>query len=107
MFQLDDERLNFGTDFATGQMNNGNAEVSKSHGIKVVPDPVPDEKVFYRSGHYSFVERGVPALMPMGAPISDIQFSMKRMMDTVPSCLPNGRFGKLEGGNTKDLPKEK
>ena len=48
-------------------------------GITVAPDPVPDEKVFYRSDHYSFVERGVPALMLMGAPEGDIQLAMKRM----------------------------
>jgi hypothetical protein len=36
--------------------------------IKVVPDPMPEEKVFYRSDHYSFVKKGVPALMILGAP---------------------------------------
>lgn len=122
------------------------AEVSNSFGIKVVPDPVPDEKVFYRSDHYSFVERGVPSLMLMGAPEGDIQLAMKRMrewektdyhqpgdtiksdwvwegaetvaevmgimgwriseMNVMPSWLPQGRFGKLERGNTKDLPEE-
>lgn len=121
-------------------------DVSNSFGIKVVPDPVPDEKVFYRSDHYSFVERGVPALMLMGAPAGDIQDAMKRMkewektdyhqpgdviqanwvwegaetvaeimgimgwriseMDKMPEWLQNGRFGKLERGNTKDLPEE-
>ena len=122
-------------------------EVSASYGIKVVPDPVPDEKVFYRSDHYSFVERGVPALMLMGAPEGDIQISMKRMkewektnyhqpLDTIqpnwvwegaetvaevmgimgwrisatekmPEWLAASRFGKLERGNTKELPEEK
>ena len=57
------------------------ADVSSLYGIKVVPDPVPDEKVFYRSDHYSFVERGVPALMLMGAPEGDIQVAMKRMKE--------------------------
>lgn len=56
-------------------------EVSAAYGIKVVPDPVPDEKIFYRSDHYSFVERGVPALMLMGAPEGDIQVSIKRMKE--------------------------
>lgn len=55
------------------------ADVSAVMGIKVVPDPVPDEKVFTRSDHYSFVERGVPALMLMGAPEGDIQTTVKRM----------------------------
>ena len=57
------------------------ADVSSSMGITVAPDPVPDEKVFYRSDHYSFVERGVPALMLMGAPEGDIQDAMKRMKE--------------------------
>lgn len=55
--------------------------VSSAFGIKVVPDPVPDEKVFYRSDHYSFVERGIPALMLKGAPEGDIQIAMKRMKE--------------------------
>jgi hypothetical protein len=122
-------------------------EVSIAYGIKTVPDPIPDEKIFLRSDHYSFVERGVPALMLMGAPEGDIQDAMKRMkewektsyhlpgdtiqptwawegaetvaeimgilgwriseMDKMPEWLPSSRFGKLERGNTKDLPEEK
>jgi len=123
------------------------ADVSGALGITVAPDPVPDEKVFYRSDHYSFVERGVPALMLMGAPEGDIQDAMKRMKewektdyhqpgdliqktwawegaktvadvmgimglrlansDAMPTWLASSRFGKLERGNTKDLPEEK
>lgn len=56
-------------------------DVAGIMGIKVVPDPVPDEKIFTRSDHYSFVERGVPALMLMGAPEGDIQDAMKRMKE--------------------------
>jgi hypothetical protein len=122
-------------------------EVSIAYGIKTVPDPVPDENIFLRSDHYSFVERGVPALMLMGAPEGDIQDAMKRMkawektsyhlpgdtiqpnwawegaetvaeimgilgwriseMDKMPEWLATSRFGKLERGNTKDLPEEK
>lgn len=48
-------------------------DVSGAFGIKVIPDPMPDEKIFYRSDHYSFVERGVPALMLLGAPEGDAQ----------------------------------
>lgn len=43
-------------------------DVAGAYGITVMPDPVPEEKVFLRSDHYSFVERGVPALMLMGGP---------------------------------------
>jgi len=57
------------------------ADVSAAMGITVAPDPVPDEKIFYRSDHYSFVERGVPALMLMGAPEGDIQATIKRMKE--------------------------
>lgn len=56
-------------------------EVSVAYGIKTVPDPVPDENIFLRSDHYSFVERGIPALMLMGAPEGDIQDAMKRMKE--------------------------
>jgi Zn-dependent M28 family amino/carboxypeptidase len=48
-------------------------DVSNAFGIKVIPDPMPEEKIFYRSDHYSFVERGVPALMLLGAPEGDPQ----------------------------------
>ncbi len=48
-------------------------DVSGAFGIKVIPDPMPDEKIFYRSDHYSFVTRGVPALMLLGAPEGDPQ----------------------------------
>ena len=71
--------VGYGAEHSTlGAMLN---DVSNVFGIKVVPDPVPDEKVFYRSDHYSFVERGVPALMLMGAPEGDIQVAMKRMKE--------------------------
>lgn len=56
-------------------------DVSAAMGITVAPDPVPDENIFYRSDHFSFVERGVPALMLMGAPEGDIQNTMKRMKE--------------------------
>ncbi len=56
-------------------------EVAKSYGVTVIPDPMPDEKVFYRSDHYSFVERGIPALMLLGAPAGDKEVWMKRIKD--------------------------
>lgn len=53
-------------------------DVSTIFGIKVIADPMPDEKIFYRSDHYSFVEKGVPALMLLGAPDGDPQAWIKR-----------------------------
>ena len=52
-----------------------------ARGISVIPDPKPEEKVFYRSDHYSFVERGVPALMILGAPAGDKAVWLKRIED--------------------------
>jgi hypothetical protein len=57
------------------------ADVAKIMDINVIPDPFPDEKIFYRSDHYSFVERGVPALMLMGAPAGEKEVWMKRIRD--------------------------
>lgn len=56
-------------------------DVSAVFGITVIPDPMPDEKIFYRSDHYSFVERGVPSLMLLGAPGGDKEVWMKRSKD--------------------------
>ncbi|PYT00965.1 MAG: hypothetical protein DMF63_04685 [Acidobacteria bacterium] len=55
--------------------------VAPSFNVTVIPDPMPDEKVFYRSDHYSFVERGVPSLMLLGAPAGDKEVWMKRIKD--------------------------
>ncbi|NOT46850.1 MAG: M28 family peptidase, partial [Acidobacteria bacterium] len=121
-------------------------DAAKQFGITVIADPMPDEKVFYRSDHYSFVERGVPALMILGAPAGEKEAWMKRIKDwektdyhqpgdtiqpnwawegpetvaevmailgwriseaaAMPSWLPTSRFGKLERGNTKEIPEE-
>lgn len=43
-------------------------EVAAASGLKVVPDPMPEEKSFYRSDHYFFVKKGVPGIMILGAP---------------------------------------
>ncbi len=56
-------------------------DVAKAYGVNVIPDPMPDEKVFYRSDHYSFVERGIPSLMLLGAPAGDKEVWIKRIKD--------------------------
>ncbi|MGI9105047.1 MAG: M20/M25/M40 family metallo-hydrolase [Pyrinomonadaceae bacterium] len=43
-------------------------DVVAATGNRIAPDPMPEEKSFYRSDHYAFVKKGVPALMLMGAP---------------------------------------
>jgi Zn-dependent M28 family amino/carboxypeptidase len=121
--------------------------VARSLGIETIPDPFPEEKVFYRSDHYSFVERGVPALMLMGAPGGPKEEWIKRIKDwqktgdyhkptdtirpdwawegaktvadvmailgwriseapEMPTWNAAGKFGKLERGNSKPLPRD-
>ena len=55
--------------------------VTKHYEIEVIPDPKPEDKIFLRSDHYSFVERGVPALMLLGAPAGDKAVWLKRIED--------------------------
>jgi Peptidase family M28 len=43
-------------------------DVAAASSIQVIPDPMPEAKAFYRSDHYLFVQRGIPALMILGAP---------------------------------------
>jgi Zn-dependent M28 family amino/carboxypeptidase len=39
--------------------------VAKAHGLRVLDDPEPARNVFIRSDQYSFIRRGIPALMMM------------------------------------------
>lgn len=41
------------------------AEMARAAGVKPLPDPFPERNVFIRSDQYSFVRRGIPALMVM------------------------------------------
>ncbi len=41
------------------------ADAGASMGIKVSPDPMPQESIFVRSDHYRFVTRGIPAILLM------------------------------------------
>ena len=56
-------------------------DIARAMDINVIPDPVPDEGAFYRSDHYSFVERGVPALMLLGAPAGEKEVWMNRVAE--------------------------
>ena len=44
------------------------SEVAAASGLRVIPDPMPEEKSFYRSDHYFFVKKGIPGIMILGAP---------------------------------------
>src|ERR1043166_3407804 len=54
-------------------------EVAMAEGLKVIPDPMPDEKAFYRSDHSFFVKKGIPGIMLMGAPEGDQKIWIDRM----------------------------
>jgi len=56
-------------------------EVAMATGLTVIADPRPEEKSFYRSDHYFFVEKGVPGLMILGAPEGEISGWTKRMKE--------------------------
>ncbi|MFQ5754185.1 MAG: M28 family peptidase, partial [bacterium] len=32
--------------------------------LKILPDELPEQRVFYRSDHYTFAKKGVPAIYP-------------------------------------------
>jgi len=46
-------------------------DAAASLGLRVIPDPFPEEQAFYRSDHYMLVQHGVPALMVLGGPAGD------------------------------------
>lgn len=50
-----------------------------ANGAAMAPDPLPEEKAFYRSDHYEFVKKGIPALMLLGAPEGDSAAFIARM----------------------------
>jgi hypothetical protein len=47
--------------------------VVTANGGQIAEDPLPEEKVFYRSDHYAFVKKGVPALMLLGGPEGEVK----------------------------------
>ena len=54
-------------------------EVAAASGLRVVPDPRPEEKSFYRSDHYFFVKKGIPGIMILGAPDGTIESWTERL----------------------------
>ncbi|HYG80290.1 MAG TPA: M28 family peptidase, partial [Pyrinomonadaceae bacterium] len=59
--------------------------VVAANGGQIAPDPLPEERVFYRSDHYAFVKKGVPAVMMTGGPEGDVAIwiaKAKKWMET-------------------------
>lgn len=57
-----------GFGMAHSDLGNVLQSVVTATGGSIIPDPMPDEKSFYRSDHYAFVKKGIPSLMLLGAP---------------------------------------
>jgi len=55
--------------------------VAQAEGLRVIADPMPEEKSFYRSDHYFFVKKGVPGIMILGAPDGESAAWIKRMKE--------------------------
>lgn len=47
-------------------------DITVATGITTAPDPFPEEKLFYRSDHYGFIKKGVPALKLLAIPEGDM-----------------------------------
>jgi hypothetical protein len=56
-------------------------EMGSEGGLKIIPDPMPDERTFYRSDHYAFVKKGIPALMLLGAPEGETSAWIAKMRE--------------------------
>ena len=54
-------------------------EVAAASGLRVIPDPRPEEKSFYRSDHYFFVKKGIPGIMVLGAPDGAVETWIERL----------------------------
>lgn len=57
------------------------ADVAVANDLKIIPDPRPDEKSFYRSDHYYFVKKGIPGIMILGAPGGETKVWIDRMKE--------------------------
>ncbi len=56
-------------------------DIAAANELKIIPDPRPDEKSFYRSDHYFFVKKGIPGIMILGAPGGDTKTWTDRMKE--------------------------
>ena len=54
-------------------------EVAAASGLRVIPDPRPEQKSFYRSDHYYFVKKGIPGIMVLGAPDGAVETWTERL----------------------------
>lgn len=55
--------------------------VASALDLRVIADPRPEERSFYRSDHYYFVKKGIPGIMILGAPAGDVSSWIQRMKE--------------------------
>ena len=58
--------LNIG--FELSDLSKVVTDVAAASDLEIIPDPVPDEGFFYRSDHYAFIKKGIPAIFLIGGP---------------------------------------
>jgi Zn-dependent M28 family amino/carboxypeptidase len=59
-------------------------EVAADTAIEPIPDPVPEQGIFYRSDHYSFAKSGIPAINLFGGPGGDTKVWLARLFSWLP-----------------------
>ncbi len=57
------------------------AAAAAEQGLKVVPDPAPEEMFFVRSDHYSFVKSGIPAVSLDTGPGGEGAVAQRKFLD--------------------------
>jgi hypothetical protein len=53
--------------------------------VETIPDPVPEQRIFYRSDHYSFAAVGIPAINILGGPGGDTKVWIARLFSQLPT----------------------
>ena len=59
------------------------ADAAAGMGVRVSPDPMPEESIFVRSDHYRFALRGVPAILLMTGYANGGEAQWKRYLSSV------------------------
>lgn len=68
--------VGFGSEFS--ELGDALDMAARATGNAVAPDPLPEEQAFFRSDHFAFVKKGIPALMLIGAPEGDQELLIAR-----------------------------
>lgn len=67
-----DQLIGFGAQHST--LWNVISAAAEHHGMKLIPDPMPEQNIFVRSDQYSFVKKGIPAVYLVTADNAEMVF---------------------------------